>query len=42
MVGKFFNRIIYLIYKFSRSYLLNHNNLVNKDDFDYTFWGDDL
>lgn len=42
MVVRFFNRIIYLIYKTSRSYLIKHNNLVNKDDFDLTFWGDDL
>ena len=42
MVGKFFSLIIYKIYKYSRNYLLKHNNLVYKEDFDYFFWGDGL
>lgn len=39
MVVKFINFIVYRIYNYTKSYLLDHNCLVDKDTFDYSFWG---
>lgn len=38
MVVNFFNKLIYKLYLFFRNYLLKHNCLVYKDDFDFEFW----
>lgn len=42
MVEKIFNFIIYKIYFYSRKYLFSHNVLVNKNEFDFVFWGGSL
>ena len=39
MVERFFNRLVYKLYNYTRRYLLDHNCLVHKEDFDFTFWG---
>jgi len=39
MVERFINRLIFRIYNHSKKYLLDHNCLVEKSKFDYTFWG---
>lgn len=42
LLNKILHTIIYKLYYYSRSYLLDHNCLVYKDDFDFVFWSDGL